>query len=363
MSNPPRLTDHRSPKRPRFPPIDEIEEEEEDDDYYATSASVSHEEDEDDEESSADEEEEEEEDEGGDIAAAEDVGGGGGTRNATISNGCSEDATRSVSSSPISSSSPSSQSVKLKNSDVLDCPTCCEPLKRPIYQCTNGHLACSSCCTKLMKRCPFCRSHIGDIRCRAMEKVIESSIVPCRNSIYGCKETTTYGNQQTHEKYCVFARCSCPLLNCNYSGPFSALESHVRGSAHSRDEDSIIPFDVDKPVIFGMNLAKKKTAVLQEQKLGFLVVVQATKGPPGVYVTVSSIAPMTPGVRSLSCNLGKLSAYTTLRLGLMVKNIQKVVAAQEVPEDGFMLIPTYMLCGDHLKMQICIGSELKYVHI
>ena len=33
-----------------------------------------------------------------------------------------------------SGSPKSSQPVKLQSSDVLDCPTCCEPLKRPIYQ-------------------------------------------------------------------------------------------------------------------------------------------------------------------------------------------------------------------------------------
>ncbi|CAA7055652.1 unnamed protein product [Microthlaspi erraticum] len=32
--------------------------------------------------------------------------------------------------------------VTLLDPDVLECPTCCEPLKIPIFQCDNGHLSC-----------------------------------------------------------------------------------------------------------------------------------------------------------------------------------------------------------------------------
>lgn len=129
MSNPPRLPDHRSPKRQRLPSVDE---EEDDEDYNAASDG---EEDDDDGYSDASAGEEEiarEEDE--DVEIADDVDG---TRMATIGNDVDDAITeaqsrRSVSSSP--SSSSSQQCVKLKVSDVLDCPTCCEPLKRPIYQ-------------------------------------------------------------------------------------------------------------------------------------------------------------------------------------------------------------------------------------
>ncbi|KAL0801093.1 hypothetical protein Bca101_056269 [Brassica carinata] len=95
-----------------------------------------------------------------------------------------------------------------------------------------------------------------------------------------------------------------------------------------------------------MRLAKKKTTVFQEE--GDLVVVQSFKGAHGsVCVTVSCIAPMS------------LNAYITLKLGLMVKIILKVREQAELKDD-FMFFPDYMLSGDHLKMQICIGSEYKY---
>ncbi|KAF8108235.1 hypothetical protein N665_0113s0024 [Sinapis alba] len=98
--------------------------------------------------------------------------------------------------SQISSSKDSSLSVSLLDPDVLDCPICCEPLKVPIFQCDNGHLACSVCCTKVRNICPSCTLPVGYIRCRAMEKVIETSRVSCPNAKYGCKEKMLYGSQQ-----------------------------------------------------------------------------------------------------------------------------------------------------------------------
>ncbi|KAG2307959.1 hypothetical protein Bca4012_083087 [Brassica carinata] len=41
------------------------------------------------------------------------------------------------------------RSLMLLDADLLDCPICYLPLTIPIFQCDNGHLACSSCCPKL----------------------------------------------------------------------------------------------------------------------------------------------------------------------------------------------------------------------
>ena len=41
---------------------------------------------------------------------------------------------------------------------LLECPVCIEPIKSaPIHQCTNGHLVCKDCITK-MENCPICRN-------------------------------------------------------------------------------------------------------------------------------------------------------------------------------------------------------------
>ena len=57
--------------------------------------------------------------------------------------------------------------------DAFDCPVCWEPLRRPIYQCLNGHLICSACTGRLErssnKVCPTCRVALGDERIRSLE--------------------------------------------------------------------------------------------------------------------------------------------------------------------------------------------------
>ncbi|ESQ47267.1 hypothetical protein EUTSA_v10027819mg [Eutrema salsugineum] len=240
-----------------------------------------------------------------------------------------------------SSSRDSPLSVMLLDPDVLDCPICCEPLKIPIFQCDNGHLACSMCCNKVKNICPSCTLPIGYSRCRAMEKVIEATRVSCLNAKYGCKENISYGNQSSHEKLCVFTPCSCPILDCNYTGYYKDLNNHVR----AKHKNDLIPFvwDVSKGISLDLD---KKTTVLQEENDGEVIVVQVFKGLHAVYVTVSCLAPLVPGVRKLSCSLVNLTVDSSLRQGFMVKNIQKV--RNEQPEDGFMVIPSYMLSGNLL---------------
>ena len=57
---------------------------------------------------------------------------------------------------------------------LLQCPICFESIKSaPIHQCTNGHIFCVSCITKL-KNCPICRSNSPLCRSLAVEKIIEN---------------------------------------------------------------------------------------------------------------------------------------------------------------------------------------------
>ena len=51
--------------------------------------------------------------------------------------------------------------------DGFDCPVCFEPLRRPIYQCVNGHLICRERNPK--KVCPTCRVELTDQRIRCLE--------------------------------------------------------------------------------------------------------------------------------------------------------------------------------------------------
>uniref|UniRef100_A0A453QN06 Uncharacterized protein n=1 Tax=Aegilops tauschii subsp. strangulata TaxID=200361 RepID=A0A453QN06_AEGTS len=55
--------------------------------------------------------------------------------------------------------------------EALRCDICFKPFGEQIFMCKNGHPACGSCCL-IMDRMCFCTEPIGDIRCRALEKVL-----------------------------------------------------------------------------------------------------------------------------------------------------------------------------------------------
>lgn len=48
--------------------------------------------------------------------------------------------------------------------NLFECPICFEDMLPPIYQCSRGHLICSSCRTKVC-RCPSCRESLVDKVC------------------------------------------------------------------------------------------------------------------------------------------------------------------------------------------------------
>ena len=57
---------------------------------------------------------------------------------------------------------------------LLECPNCNEPIKMtPIYQCTNGHVVCKNCITKL-ENCPNCKNDSKIARNLIFEQIIEN---------------------------------------------------------------------------------------------------------------------------------------------------------------------------------------------
>ncbi|XP_009103206.1 E3 ubiquitin-protein ligase SINA-like 10 [Brassica rapa] len=237
------------------------------------------------------------------------------------------------------SSSTTPVSLTLLDPDVLECPICCEPLKIPIFQCENGHLACSQCCEKVKKICPSCKSPNGYSRCRAMERVIEACRVSCPNSKYGCKENTSFGNRSSHEKQCLFAPCFCPvpLNDCNYVGSDKNLRNHIR----AKHKDHVIPIVFDTPLTLVMG-SSEKIVCFQEKKDGELFVVQAFRKSYGLSVSVNCIAPSAHGHGRFSCCMDVIiDPCIKLKQAFTVREIQKKI--HEEPKDSFMLIPSHML--------------------
>ncbi|CAH8363893.1 unnamed protein product [Eruca vesicaria subsp. sativa] len=243
------------------------------------------------------------------------------------------------------------RSGTLLDLDLLDCPVCCHALTNPIFQCDNGHIACSSCCVSLRNKCPSCALPIGVYRNRLAEKILEAVNVPCPNVKHGCTNKFSYGKELAHEKECSFALCYCPEPDCNYSGLCNNLYSHY----YVNHSGSRLSFTCGYNRSAWMHISDK-ILFLQERREGPLVAVQCFEEEQGVYVTVNCIAPCAPGVSEFSFELFYSSYFgeKTMSFGLREMNrIQKV--SFETPEKDFMFVPHYFMAGrPDLKMHICI---------
>lgn len=97
---------------------------------------------------------------------------------------------------------------------------------RLVLQCQSGHVACSSCCSKLLNKCHLCSQSIGYNRCLILEKVIESIKIACSYAKYGCRKAMSYADKDAHEETCIYAPCSCPVPTCSFCGSREMLSAH-----------------------------------------------------------------------------------------------------------------------------------------
>ncbi|TKY45495.1 E3 ubiquitin-protein ligase SINA 10 [Spatholobus suberectus] len=158
--------------------------------------------------------------------------------------------------------------VMLTDPDVFDCCVCNDTLSIPVYQCINGHIICSPCCSKLGQKCFLCSMFIGDNRCRAIEAVLASMQTACSNARYGCNAVVRYSEKREHEKTCAFVPCLCPGPRCNWISNSNKLGQHF-SEKHSFKR---IPFKYG--VFFDVSLRhNKRTRILQALSDGKLFVI------------------------------------------------------------------------------------------
>ncbi|XP_062004125.1 E3 ubiquitin-protein ligase SINA-like 10 [Rosa rugosa] len=186
----------------------------------------------------------------------------------------------------LASTTDRSISITLTDPDVLDCPICCESLTVPVFQCENGHIACSSCSTKIKNKCPSCSWPIGYNRCRAIEKVLESIRMSCQNIKYGCKEWMTCNNKNEHEKACMHSPCSCPHSGCNFVSSTKKLYQHF--SSNHLNSATRFLYNSSFSITINFN---DKFLVLQEQNDGILFILDNTTEILGNMVRLSCIQP------------------------------------------------------------------------
>ncbi|XP_010243800.1 PREDICTED: E3 ubiquitin-protein ligase SINA-like 10 [Nelumbo nucifera] len=239
-------------------------------------------------------------------------------------------------------------SVTLIDPEVLDCPICLEPLTPPVFQCNNGHIACSSCSSKLEDKCPSCCRPIQQNRCLAIEKVVESIKVSCQNAPYGCKEMISYVEKHTHEETCIYAPCACPLSDCNFHGSFEQLSLHV-SHVHW---DSVRCFRYNCP--FPVSLDKnRQLLVFQGEEDGVLFILNNKTELIGNALSVTCIGPRSPKEgflydlisRREGCSL-RLQSFTKCTTGQLEGSIV-----------DFLLIPcNFCGCNGQIKLEVCIWS-------
>nr|CAD7265821.1 unnamed protein product [Timema shepardi] len=101
--------------------------------------------------------------------------------------------------------------------EVLECPVCLKCLSFPIQQCASGHSICSKCLPKC-ENCPLCRASFTKARNYALEQLSQITKKPCKNDVFGCKETYLATELTDHEAYCLYRQNTCLIDNCTWNG-------------------------------------------------------------------------------------------------------------------------------------------------
>ncbi|KZV42248.1 hypothetical protein F511_13347 [Dorcoceras hygrometricum] len=259
------------------------------------------------EQSDEEEDEEEDEDEDEDEEDEEEEGGGGGGGGGELQAQPSRD-------------TPAPVTVTLTDPDVLDCPICLEPLSPPVYQCKNGHISCELCCLKMKNKCGSCSSPIGYNRCRAIEKVIESVTIACKNTQHGCGETLSYSKKHDHEETCIYSPCDCPYYLCTHVSISSSLYTHF-ATVHAH---ACRKFSFNKE--FSIKVEPSQQYIfLQEENDNVLFVLDHTNDYLGSLFNVVCVAP-TSSKRSFSYEISaRDGARSTVRVKTVAENMPKWV--------------------------------------
>lgn len=143
---------------------------------------------------------------------------------------------------------------------ILECPVCLELPLKPVYQCSNGHLICKSCHSKV-NICPVCRIKLDankPLRNLTAEQFLENmnnnsntnykdglrprrtsiatQSIPCKNAGNGCdQQWKTNGEVIQHQKTCKYRLVFCPDLRCSRKIPLANLFVHINDDHPSDD--------------------------------------------------------------------------------------------------------------------------------
>ncbi|XP_073280198.1 E3 ubiquitin-protein ligase SINA-like 7 isoform X1 [Primulina huaijiensis] len=248
---------------------------------------------------------------------------------------------------------PAPVTVTLTDPDVLDCPICFEPLSPPVYQCENGHISCPSCCIKMKNKCGTCSRAIGYCRCRAMEKVLESVKIACKNKQHGCGETINYSKKHDHEKTCIYAPCDCPYLSCTHVSISNSLYTHF-ATVHSHACKKFL-FNT----VFSITVeASQQYLFLQEKNENILFVLDHTNDYLGSLMSVVCVAP-TSSKRSFLYDISAKDGMSLIRVKTVAENMPKWVV-QPRAKKLFLMPKDFIASIRLIKIELMIQSLANY---
>ncbi|XP_003423961.1 uncharacterized protein LOC100680278 [Nasonia vitripennis] len=116
-------------------------------------------------------------------------------------------------------------------SNLTECGVCFESLQsNQIKACpVCANVVCVSCAVRLSS-CAFCRSTLPPERNRALERLVDRLILPCKHSKSGCKILLDGESRFIHESICNFAPICCPVGRgiCAWHGTVASVQSHLQ---------------------------------------------------------------------------------------------------------------------------------------
>ncbi|XP_067129347.1 E3 ubiquitin-protein ligase SIAH1B-like, partial [Centruroides vittatus] len=112
---------------------------------------------------------------------------------------------------------------------LVTCPICYNLAQPLVFQCSNGHIVCSSCQTRI-EHCHTCREPLGHIRSLVVEQLASSLLFTCPYKTHGCPFQTPLHQREEHQKACQFKAVTCPFpeSSCSWDGDRTTLFTHLQ---------------------------------------------------------------------------------------------------------------------------------------
>lgn len=186
---------------------------------------------------------------------------------------------------------------------------------------------------------------IGNIRCRAIEKVLESAKISSKNEKYGCKEDVSCVKKFDHELTCIYAPCFCPISGCKFINSWDKLYPHI-SSTHVGD---VKHFEYNHVISVSLE-QDEKFYVLQEKKEGVIFIMKNSSEILWNIITVSCLGPSSKGgcFHELSANNEDNS--------LVFRSLTKCIQSRDdAISASFLLVPGgFYGSYEQITLDLCI---------